>query len=128
MRGVSKELKSAMSEIDEIIKKYDINGAIFLADGKGNGEFKIHFETPTWSMARFLKTKKSGNEYWHLKSYMKSKPVETNRTISSIFNIEGMLMHVCHIVMTLCKDLDKRLNLDHDKNPMIIDSKDWDDE
>ena len=63
-----------------------------------------------------------------MKSYMKSKPVETNRTISSIFNIEGMLMHVCHIVMTLCKDLDKRLNLDHDKNPMIIDSKDWDDE
>ncbi len=43
-------LKKAVSEIQDILKKYDIGGHIILAS-KEHGEFLLHF--PTWSKAQF---------------------------------------------------------------------------
>lgn len=43
-------LKKAASEIEDILKKYDIGGHIMLAS-KEHGEYLLHF--PTWSKAQF---------------------------------------------------------------------------
>lgn len=46
----STDLRSAMKEIRDICKKYDIGGVIALAD-KEHGEFA--FQIPTWSLAQW---------------------------------------------------------------------------
>ena len=80
-------LKCASNEILQVLKKYDVGGAIFLADGETHGEYRLSVDTPTWSMIRFVK----GQQVIHLKAHAKSKPFETNKTINSLFVLRDML-------------------------------------
>lgn len=98
MNNKSNELKKAMTEIEEVMRKYDIGGFVTLQDGLGNGEFKMFVDTPTWSMIRFLPKKNpSDGLAVHLKLYSKIKKIETNRTVNMVFNAQGVLgmMFLC---------------------------------
>lgn len=98
MNNKSNELKKAMTEIEEVMRKYDIGGFVSLQDGLGNGEFKMFVDTPTWSMIRFLPKKNpSDGLAVHLKLYSKTKKIETERTVNMLFNAQDVLgmMFLC---------------------------------
>jgi len=118
MEGVSLELKRAMSQIDSIIKKFDINATVLLADGLGNGEFKMYHDKPTWSMLRFL-PRKDKSMAVHTKMHMKSKPKETERTINSIYNIQGMMSNLWLMNDAICKDFESKVKIEKGESKII---------
>lgn len=82
----SPKLKAAMAEIEKVLKKHDIMGTVFLADGLGMGEYLFHWQEPSWSMFRFLLDKKTGViKGAHTKMHMSSKKEETEMTVNSLF-------------------------------------------
>jgi len=118
MKGVSKELKSAMFEINKIIKEYDINATIILADGNGHGEFKVFHDEPTWSQIRFI-PRKDGSVAVHTKAYMNSKPKETNRTINSMYCIQDLLGRIYLMNDNILKDIESKIEIEKDKGVII---------
>jgi len=80
-------LKACMHEIKSVLKKYDVMGAVSLANGLGQGEFLITIEEPTWSMVRLIK---SGKGY-HVKIYKKSESEKAEMTVNSIWSLAETL-------------------------------------
>jgi len=119
MDGVSEELKKAMTQIDKIIKRFDINACIFLADGKGNGEFKNYAEEPTWSMIRFLSDKGDGKRRMHLKSHTKTKPEESNRTVNSLYVLRDMVGQMFLREDQMIKEIEKRIEIQKEEGKII---------
>lgn len=107
---MSKEiLKVAIHEMDAVLRKYDIAGVFVLTDGEGNGEFKISFDVPSWTMLRFLK---SG---LHFKAYMKSKPIESNKTLNMVLISRDILAQIFMAVDTTVKQLVERFDIEQGK-------------
>lgn len=112
MNGMSKQLKTAMAEINEVLQKHDIAGAIFLADGKKNGEFSINFDKPSWSVLSF-EDLKDGTVKTHIK-VRKDKQEEADRTVNSIFNIHGQMSHMWLGIEQITKALQAKINIQVD--------------
>jgi len=117
MKGISKKLKKAMSEINDILKDYDIAGCVFLSDGLGNGEFSNYIEQPTWSTIRFIKREKGIAV--HLKAYNKTMKEESNKTISALYNIQGMLTNMWLFNDQVTKDIEQRIELQKGESKII---------
>lgn len=101
-------LAAAMAEVQNVLDKYDIAGAIVLADGLGHAEWRLPLDRPTWSMIRFLKSGKG----IHTKAYSKSKPVETDRTINAVINTGDVLARLFMIVNAIDKDYRRKLEIE----------------
>jgi len=119
VKGVSEKLKKAMVDIDKVVKEHDINACVFLADGLGNGEFKMYHDKPTWSMARFLLNKDGSIKGIHLKVHMKSNPTNAERTVNSIYNIQGMMGNLYIANDGILKQLENIVEIEKDKGKII---------
>jgi len=106
----SKELKEAMREIDVIVKKYDINAAVFLADGLGNGEFSTYFDKPSWSMLKYLST-----EVAHTKMHRKTRKYDTERTVNSMIVLDDMLCHIKKVFGSIIDTFESAVKIDRDE-------------
>lgn len=128
MEGVSEELKTAMEEIKAVAKKYDINGCIFLADGLKNGEFALLHDQPSWSQLEFI-PKEDGSVDVKVKVRMKTNPENTNRTINSIYNLQGMMSNCWLMNDGIIKTMEKEIDIDHEPGGLVshkeyLDNKD----
>lgn len=85
MKSYDANLRQAMSEIEEILKKHDI-GAFVSLHSRSHGEFKMCIETPTWSNARFVKN----GDAVHIKLYMKSEHKKTEDTVAMLASMKDM--------------------------------------
>lgn len=113
MEGVSEELKKAMTEIIAITKKYDINGCIFIADGKKNGEFALLHDRPTWSQIEFNPLE-DGSVETKIKVRMKTNPEATNRTVNSLYNLQGMMSNCWLMNDGIIKTMESEMQIDSD--------------
>lgn len=118
MKGVSEKLKAAMEEISKVTKAYDINACVFLADGEKNGEFKIFHDKPTWSQLEF-NTLKDGSTAVRVKVRMKTKPENTNKTVNSIYNLQGMMTEVWLMNDSIIKTMKKEMDIEDDPGKVI---------
>lgn len=118
MEGVSKQLQAAMSEIDVIMKRYDIAGAVFLSDGKKCGEFKTYFHAPTWSMIRYI-PKKDGSMVVHTKVHMKSNPKDTQRTINALYNTQGMIQNIHGMIAQIAEHIESHVEVVKEEGKII---------
>ena len=112
MEGVSEKLKEAMEEVKATAKKYDINGCIFLADGLGNGEFVLLHDKPSWSQLEFNPLP-DGSVQTKIKVRMKTNPENTNRTVNSIYNLQGMMSNVWLMNDGIIKTMEKEMEIEH---------------
>lgn len=93
-------LKAAVKDIEKVMRQHDIGGAVVLCNGQGHSEYRLFFDTPTWSMLRFLP--KGGI---HIKAYAKSRKEETNATINMV--VHGLDM--CGMVFMLMDKIKKTI-------------------
>ena len=117
MSEVSEELKEAMKEIHSIIKKYDIMGTVFLADGLSHGEYASFKESPSWSMVRFIQ--KNDKTVMHLKAYNKTKKEESNKTINSLYVIRSMMGQMYMSDDKTISEIEKRIDIQKDDGKYI---------
>ncbi len=89
--GVSPKLKATMKKISNILKKEDLGGVVFITDGNENFEYRLHFTDPSWSTVRMLKDDKGKPKGFHLKVYMESLRVETERTVNMIMGFRDLV-------------------------------------
>ncbi len=122
MNKTSKELISAMKEIESVIKKHNIAGCIFLANGEGYGEFSFRIDTPSWSMAEFIE--QDGKTGIYLKAHMESKRKETEKTINSFFNFQGMIDNAKEVIDGLCKEVLKNFDIAVSEDVVLYRRKD----
>ena len=54
---MSENLQRAMLQIQKIMEKNDIGGAVILADGQGESEYRLHITEPSWSTLSWSKCK-----------------------------------------------------------------------
>lgn len=85
MKSYDQKLRDAMSEVEAVMKKYDIGGFVTL-QSESHAEFKLFVDTPTWSTVRWIKD----SEALHLKVYMKSSPKESEATVSMLYSIRDL--------------------------------------
>lgn len=104
----SPKLKTAMKEIREVIKKHDIGGVIILNDGEGHGEYGLFLEDPTWSTIRFM----AGGRGVHMKAHMKSKALETARTVNMICNQLSLVINTYGILDKIKTMLTKNMDIE----------------
>ena len=116
--GVSQHLKKCMEDIKDILSKYDVAGTIFLADGKGCGEFLIGIERPTWSNIRFI-PRQDGSMAIHTKVHMASSPENTQRTINALYNLQGQIGNVFMMQDSITKDWEKKLDIEKEDAKII---------
>ena len=82
-------LKACVKEIDRVIERFNCAGVVVLANGRGHSEYKLYYHQPAWAMLRPLK---SGA--YHIKAYMKTKPLETDMTVNALVLIHRTLAAV----------------------------------
>jgi len=94
------KLQQAMKEVNEVLKKHDVIGMIYLADGETRGEFRYHLTDASWAKLEWEKvvnTKETGilsyaNEAVGIR--LKAKREESkdlNRTINAVYVLKGMM-------------------------------------
>lgn len=82
--GYDPKLREAMTEIDEILKRYDI-GAFVTLHSKAHTEFKFKID-PTWSMMRFIKE----GEVVHIKLHNATNKENTEASVGMIYSIRDL--------------------------------------
>lgn len=103
MKSYDPALRLAMTEIEEVLKKYDC-GAFVSLHSKGHGEFKLCLESPSWSGIRF----ENDGQMVRVKLHMKSAPENTEASIGMIANIRD----VCGLVFAQMDKVFTRLQKD----------------
>jgi len=117
--GVSPLLQEAMEKIAGIVNEYDINACVFLADGLTQGEFRMFYDEPTWSMIEWLKDKTGNVVGVNKKVRMKTEPENTKRTINSIYNLQGMISYVWLVTAQVKTEIEKFVTVEKDSSKII---------
>lgn len=110
----SKKLKAAMKQIDAIIEKHDISACVILADGKACGEFKMYYNTPSWSLVKF-KQQPDGGSMVTFEEKFKEKQEQCDMTVNSLVNISNMITHVGGLTSGLVNAIGKILTIEQGK-------------
>ena len=79
------KLKKCISEINDIMRKYDVMGAVALADGEGNGEYRFNVDegNVTWS-----KVEVTSDGDLKIKMRFSSEKLATEKTVNGLFNLD----------------------------------------
>jgi hypothetical protein len=102
------KLKSAMAEIEAIIRKYDIGGFVTLGS-KTHGEFEIFY--PKWGL---LDCEKMPNGQQMLKvKIRKAQPELTDSTIAFLLNTRDTCLLMAHNLQQVEDGLRKQVEFDH---------------
>ena len=83
MKSYDQKLRDAMSEIEEVLRKYDC-GALISLHSKSHSEFRLFIETPTWSNVRWIRD----GQGVHLKLHSKSDHENTEATVAMLADIK----------------------------------------
>ena len=105
------KVRSVIHEIESVLKKHDVAGAVILANGEGNSEYRLFIDTPTWSTIRFVKD----GEGIHMQVYAKSKPIETGKTVNMIVHFKDQLGENFMRVDKIGKMMHQHLNIETDR-------------
>jgi hypothetical protein len=101
-------LRNAMYEIEDILKKYDCGGFVSL-HSQSHGEFKLAIDSPTWSMISKLRS----GDAAHLKLHMKSKPLETEGTVGMIASLRDTALMLFKTSDELMTRIQQVVEVDH---------------
>jgi len=97
-------LKKALSEIEEVCKKYDCSGYVSL-HSKTHGEFKLILQD--WCLVRIIKNA------WHVKLHIKSKPEETTATVGFLYSLQDELGRMYLNIDEAKKVIEKNAVVEH---------------
>lgn len=114
----SVKLRSAIDEIKEILTRYDIGAIVTLHDGLGMSEFGRFIDSPSWSNLRFIKDNKA-----HFKSYMKSDPVNTNKTMNMLIHARDLCAQNFQVLDSIVTHCESYLEIERDR-PLTFTRKD----
>jgi len=109
----SPELRKAKKEIAIILRKYNIAGAVLLADGKGMGEYGNYIDLPNWSAVSFentfLRIKTTGKD-------IASREV-AEKTVNALVIIRDMAIQQATLNQQILDKLGEHFKIIEDKNP-----------
>jgi hypothetical protein len=100
------KLRTAMKEIEEILKKYDIGATITLQSEK-HAEFKMFVET-SWSLARFIRD----GDAFHIKLYNSRQP-QLDWTAGMIYSMRDLSALFFQQTEQIIKKIEEHSKVDH---------------
>lgn len=104
-------LAAAMAEVQGVLDKWDVMAVIVLADGQGHAEYRMAVDRPSWSTIRFVK----GGNGLHLKGYMKTMPVETQRTTNAVVNLSEASVRMAMMLTSIDKTITNALGTEKEE-------------
>lgn len=112
-KEVSPRLIAVSKEISDILKRENIMGNFFIADGEGHGEYRLGLDIPEWSKIQFEdRTVKIG-------IHMESDPVNSNKTINALFNIRSMMDAVMQAHDAIVSKILSSVEVDEDDGEFV---------
>lgn len=101
-------LRQAMLEIEQVLKKHDIGGFVALSS-KTHAEFKMAYNSPTWSNVRFV----DDGEVVHLKFHIESDKENTNSTVAMLCNLRDLCVLGFGETDEIIKHIEKHVEIKH---------------
>jgi hypothetical protein len=112
-KEVSPRLIAVSKEISDILKRENLMGNFFIADGEGHGEYRLGLDIPEWSKIQFEdRTVKIG-------IHMESDPENSNKTVNALFNIRSMMDAVMQAHDAIVSKIISSVNIDEDDGKFV---------
>ena len=109
------KLKAAMKEIENVLKKHDLMGILYLADGEEKAEYRYHITEATWSQLEWKKDKSGSMMGIHVKAYGKTEYKKTNMTVNAAFCLCDLHLTGLRVIRMLNEAMDENLDIEHGK-------------
>lgn len=84
-KEINPKLYKLNTQIKELLKKNNVMGTFFLADGEGHGEYCLGIDVPDWSKIKFDGPKVS------IGIHMKSDKENSAKTINGVLTLRQMM-------------------------------------
>lgn len=104
-------LAAVMAEVQGVLDKWDVMGVVAIVDGKGHAEWRLAIDRPTWSTIRFLKDGRG----IHFKGYMKTRPVDTQKTTNGICCATDVVARMAGILIALEKQVTEKMQTEKEQ-------------